>query len=49
MNLGDLDNPRPIYLSALLSADEEKAYVELLHEFKDVFMWSYKEMPGMDP
>ncbi|XP_070031938.1 uncharacterized protein [Nicotiana tomentosiformis] len=22
---------------------------ELLKEFKDVFAWSYKEMPGLDP
>lgn len=43
INLGDLDNSLPIYLSAMLSADEEKSYVELLHEFKD-----YKEIPGMD-
>ncbi|KAL0313516.1 UNVERIFIED_CONTAM: Retrovirus-related Pol polyprotein from transposon opus [Sesamum radiatum] len=48
INLGDIENPRPIYISALL-IDEEKAYVELLHEFKDVFAWSYKEMPGLDP
>ncbi|KAI3453522.1 hypothetical protein Pfo_010185 [Paulownia fortunei] len=23
-------------------------YLKLLHEFKDVFAWSYKEMPGLD-
>ncbi|KAL0455744.1 UNVERIFIED_CONTAM: hypothetical protein Slati_0913600 [Sesamum latifolium] len=49
INLGDVENPRPIYISALLSDDEEKAYVELLHEFKDVLAWLYKEMPGLDP
>lgn len=49
INLGEFYNPRPIYLSALLSTDEEKSYVELLHEFKEVFAWSYKEMPGLDP
>ncbi|KAL0373432.1 UNVERIFIED_CONTAM: hypothetical protein Sradi_3258900 [Sesamum radiatum] len=37
INLGDVENHRPIYISALLTDDEEKAYVELLHEFKDVF------------
>lgn len=25
------------------------AYVELLKEYNDVFAWSYKEMPGLDP
>ena len=24
-------------------------YIELLSEYKDVFAWSYKEMPGLDP
>ncbi|XP_012849590.1 PREDICTED: uncharacterized protein LOC105969382 [Erythranthe guttata] len=49
INLGDAENPRPIYISALLAVNEEETYVELLHEFKDVFAWSYKEMPGLDP
>uniref|UniRef100_A0A2N9ERQ0 Uncharacterized protein n=1 Tax=Fagus sylvatica TaxID=28930 RepID=A0A2N9ERQ0_FAGSY len=29
--------------------DEEKEYLELLTEYKDVFAWTYKEMPGLDP
>ncbi|XP_012839468.1 PREDICTED: uncharacterized protein LOC105959853 [Erythranthe guttata] len=49
INLGDAENPRPIYISALLAVNEEETYIELLHEFKDVFAWSYKEMPGLDP
>ncbi|KAL0361639.1 UNVERIFIED_CONTAM: hypothetical protein Sradi_3848400 [Sesamum radiatum] len=49
INLGDVENPWPIYINALLTDDEMKAYVELLHEFKDIFVWSYKEMPGLDP
>ncbi|KAL0463334.1 UNVERIFIED_CONTAM: hypothetical protein Slati_0221000 [Sesamum latifolium] len=49
INLGNVENPRPIYISALLTDNEEEAYVDLLHEFKDVFAWSYKEMPGLDP
>ena len=24
-------------------------YIELLSKYKDVFAWSYKEMPGLDP
>ncbi|KAL0291272.1 UNVERIFIED_CONTAM: hypothetical protein Scaly_2643800 [Sesamum calycinum] len=49
VNLGDIENPRPIYISASLTHGEERTYVALLHEFKDVFAWSYKEMPGLDP
>ncbi|XP_071932994.1 uncharacterized protein [Coffea arabica] len=49
INLGTSEDPRPIYISASLSPDEEKAYIELLREYQDVFAWTYKEMPGLDP
>ena len=49
LNLGTNENPRPIYVSMLLSSFEEKSYFELLLNYKDVFAWSYKEMPGLDP
>ncbi|XP_071939172.1 uncharacterized protein [Coffea arabica] len=49
INLGTSEDPRPIYISALLSPDEEKAYTELLREYQDVFAWTCKEMPGLDP
>ncbi|KAL0345824.1 UNVERIFIED_CONTAM: hypothetical protein Sradi_4413700 [Sesamum radiatum] len=49
VNLGNTGDPRPIYTSASLTQEEEDAYIKLLHEFKDVFAWSYKEMPGLDP
>ncbi|KAK4384601.1 Transposon Tf2-12 polyprotein [Sesamum angolense] len=49
VNLGDIENPRSIYVSASLTQEEEGTYIALLHEFKDVFVWSYKEIPGLDP
>ncbi|KAL0322046.1 UNVERIFIED_CONTAM: hypothetical protein Scaly_2501000 [Sesamum calycinum] len=49
VNLGDIENPRPIYISASLTQEKEGTYIALLHKFKDVFAWSYKEMPGLDP
>ncbi|KAL0455252.1 UNVERIFIED_CONTAM: Polyprotein P3 [Sesamum latifolium] len=49
VNLGNTENPRPIYTSASLTQEDDGAYITLLHEFKDVFAWSYKEMPGLDP
>ncbi|XP_070045682.1 uncharacterized protein [Nicotiana tomentosiformis] len=49
VNLGTDEVPRPTYLSALLEVDEEITYIGLLKEFRDVFSWSYKEMPGLDP
>ncbi|XP_070056284.1 uncharacterized protein [Nicotiana tomentosiformis] len=49
VNLGTDEEPRPTYLTALLKVDEESTYIELLKEFRDVFSWSYKEMPGLHP
>ncbi|XP_060202223.1 uncharacterized protein LOC132630681 [Lycium barbarum] len=49
VNLGTDEDPRPTCVNSLLAVDEESAYVELLKEYKDVFSWSYKEMPGLDP
>ena len=48
MNLGTTDEPRSIFISALLTPAEEKEYLELLTEYKDVFAWTYKEMPSLD-
>ncbi|KAM1594417.1 hypothetical protein ACFX10_000832 [Malus domestica] len=49
LNLGTSEEPKPLFVSALLSAGEIEKYYQLLLEFKDVFAWTYKEMPGLDP
>ncbi|KAK4394066.1 Transposon Tf2-12 polyprotein [Sesamum angolense] len=49
VNLGNIENPRLIYISVSLTHREEGTYIALLNEFKDVFAWSYKKMPGLDP
>ena len=49
INLGTEEDPRPIFISAHLSLDKEETYVQLLQEYRDVFAWTYKEMPGLDP
>ena len=44
-----LYDPQPVYVSALLTFEKEKIYIELLSKYKDAFTWSYKEMLGQDP
>ncbi|CAL2247457.1 unnamed protein product [Prunus armeniaca] len=48
----DLSNdpsvPRPISVSVHLTGEEKEALVSLLKEFRDVFAWSYEEMPGLN-
>ncbi|KAA0045648.1 uncharacterized protein E6C27_scaffold243G001600 [Cucumis melo var. makuwa] len=49
VNLGTIKELRPTFISAQLSYDDENEYVSLLKAYKDIFAWSYKEMPGLDP
>ncbi|KAA0057665.1 uncharacterized protein E5676_scaffold704G00030 [Cucumis melo var. makuwa] len=49
VNLGTIKEPRPTFISASLSSEEEGKYMSLLKEYKDIFAWLYKEMPRLDP
>ena len=47
--MGTTEEPRPTFISALLTPEEEEGYLKLLVEYKDVFAWTYKEMPRLNP
>ncbi|XXG62806.1 hypothetical protein AAC387_Pa05g1112 [Persea americana] len=49
IDLGTLDNPRPVFISKNIKDDELPEYVSFLHKLVDCFAWSYAEMPGLDP
>ncbi|KAG9450316.1 hypothetical protein H6P81_010281 [Aristolochia fimbriata] len=49
VNLGTAEDPRPTFLSASLTTEEEVEYMALLREYRDIFAWNYTEMPGLDP
>ena len=49
INLGTEDDPKPVFVSALLTEEELPQYKQVLHENKDVFAWGYQDMPGLDP
>lgn len=50
VNLGaDLGNPSPILICSQLSVQEKEQLVGLLKKYKDVFVWTYDEMPELDP
>ena len=38
-----------IYIGANCSPEEIAIYTALFKEFRDIFAWSYEEMPGIDP
>jgi hypothetical protein len=43
---GIMDN---IFVGADFSFEEIEIYMDLFKEFHDVFVWSYNEMPSIDP
>ena len=48
INLGTDDEPKMIQVGNTLTALEKDALVALLTEFKEIFAWSYEDMPGID-
>jgi hypothetical protein len=38
-----------VFVGADCSPEEIQTYTDLFKEFRDVFAWSYEEMPGIDP
>ncbi|KAM1050313.1 hypothetical protein ACFX2A_032771 [Malus domestica] len=48
INVGTGDDPRLLFISALLPHAMKVELHQLLHKFKDCFALSYHEMPGLD-
>ena len=42
------EEPKLVYVLANLSEEEEKELIKLLKEFKDVFVWYYKDLKEVD-
>ena len=49
INLGNETNPKPIFISESLSPSEKEDLVSLVREYINIFAWTYKDMPGLDP
>ena len=39
---------KPVFISSQLMAQEREQLVALLQKYRDVFTWTYDEMPGLD-
>ena len=48
INVGTEQEPQELRIGTTLNPVERASFVDILHEFKDVFAWSYKDMPGID-
>ena len=49
VNLGEDGEEKHVKIGASLTKEVQKRLCSLLREFKDVFAWSYQDMPGLDP
>ena len=45
----ELRSQKPVFISSKLMAQEREQLVALLQKYRDVFAWTYDEMPGLDP
>ena len=44
VNLGNQDNPKPIFISENLSLMEKEELMVLVREYINVFAWNYEDM-----
>jgi hypothetical protein len=44
VNIGTQENPKILKIGAQCSEEEKKKFMDLFHEFKDVFSWSYEDL-----
>jgi len=47
--MGTTNDPKPIFVSAMLNDEEVTSYEQLLQEWKYVFAWGYQDMLSLDP
>ena len=45
INLGTKEDPKEIKLGATLKKSVKERLIKVLHEYMDIFIWSYKYMP----
>lgn len=48
INLGTNEEKKEVKIGATLQDVDTKNIIELLHEYVDVFAWSYQNMAGLD-
>jgi hypothetical protein len=49
INIGTLDDSRPVFISKHLSVESKEEHKIFLSKNRDIFVWSYEEMPGLHP
>ena len=48
VNLGTEEDKKEVKVGANLEPSVKKRLIQLLHDYVEVFAWSYEDMPGLD-
>jgi hypothetical protein len=48
LHIGTLNSPKNVNIGVQCTDEEKLKFSELLHEFQDVFSWSYEDLHGFD-
>ena len=48
VNLGSETNKKEVKISTNLEDNVKNSLIQMLHDYVEVFAWSYKDMPGLD-
>jgi len=49
INLGDKNEKKEVKIGTGMTKEIQGQLCALLREFRDIFAWSYQDMPGLDP
>ncbi|ONK72710.1 uncharacterized protein A4U43_C04F22330 [Asparagus officinalis] len=49
VNMGSEFDPKPIFISEILSPSKKEDLISLIREYIDVFVWNYEDMHGLNP
>ena len=48
VNLGTEEDKKEVKISANLELSVKQRLIQMLHDYVEIFAWSYEDMPGMD-
>ena len=48
MNLGTEEDKKEVKIGPNLELSVKQRLVQMLHEYVEIFSWSYEDMPGLD-
>ncbi|KAE8695867.1 high mobility group B protein 6-like [Hibiscus syriacus] len=48
LNIGTKEDQKEVKIGTTLSTEARRSLIDLLREYREVFAWSYQDMPGLD-